>query len=373
MKTRAIETDVFIAGGGPAGLAAAIAARGAGFAVTVAEQGRAPVEKACGEGLLPDAVEALEKLGVRFVRGEAVPFRGIRFVDGRNGISAEAGFENGSGLAVRRTTLHARLADCARAAGAALLWEASADASGRSGLKCDGGEVHARWMIGADGHRSPIRRWAGVETELCCPRYGFRQHFQIAPWTDLVEVYWGESSQAAVTPTGSKEIGVAVLSRNPRMRLQSALKEMPALAARMAKAVPVSRERGAPCGLRRLARVRVGEVALIGDASGSVDPVTGEGLGLSFQQAIALAEALRRGELEQYERAHRHIGQAAERMSRWMLLLDSCPGLRRAALRALAAEPALFARLLKANFGQCSAGREMLRLGWHMARPSWRC
>ena len=49
-------TDVFVIGGGPAGLAAAIAARGRGFRVLVADGAQPPIDKACGEGLLPTGV-----------------------------------------------------------------------------------------------------------------------------------------------------------------------------------------------------------------------------------------------------------------------------------------------------------------------------
>jgi len=60
------ETDVFVIGGGPAGLAAAIAARRAGFDVVVADRSQPPIDKACGEGLMPDGLSALQRLGVSF-------------------------------------------------------------------------------------------------------------------------------------------------------------------------------------------------------------------------------------------------------------------------------------------------------------------
>ncbi|MGB8062426.1 MAG: FAD-binding protein, partial [Candidatus Sulfotelmatobacter sp.] len=47
-------TDVFVIGGGPAGLAAAIAARKCGLRVIVADAAQPPIDKACGEGLMPD-------------------------------------------------------------------------------------------------------------------------------------------------------------------------------------------------------------------------------------------------------------------------------------------------------------------------------
>src|SRR5215469_8902261 len=57
-------TDVLVIGGRPAGLAAAIAARKKGLRVTVADSAHPPIDKACGEGLLPDTVDALGDLGI---------------------------------------------------------------------------------------------------------------------------------------------------------------------------------------------------------------------------------------------------------------------------------------------------------------------
>ena len=74
------ETDVVIVGGGPAGLAASIAMRRKGLQVVVADRGRPPIDKVCGEGLMPDGVAALAGLGVTIPPDRSVPFRGIRFV-----------------------------------------------------------------------------------------------------------------------------------------------------------------------------------------------------------------------------------------------------------------------------------------------------
>lgn len=84
--------DLLVAGGGPAGLATAIHAARAGLDVVVAEPRPGPVDKACGEGLMPAAVHALADLGVA-VGGR--PLRGIRYVDAR--YEAEAHFRAGPG------------------------------------------------------------------------------------------------------------------------------------------------------------------------------------------------------------------------------------------------------------------------------------
>jgi flavin-dependent dehydrogenase len=121
---------------------------------------------------------------------------------------------------------------------------------------------------------------------------------------------------------------------------------------------------------RRLATVQLGKVALVGEASGSVDAVTGEGLSMAFHQAIALAEAMRAGSLQQYETAHRRIARLPRMMSTLMLAMDKHPRFRRRVFRALASEPDCFRRLLALHTGAISplnfGLRETVSLGWHL-------
>ena len=93
------ERDVVVVGAGPAGLAVAIGARRHGLAVTVADRRRPPLDKPCGEGLMPDAVARLEELGVSLDSVASAPFAGIRYLDGET--VADGLFPQGSGLGVR--------------------------------------------------------------------------------------------------------------------------------------------------------------------------------------------------------------------------------------------------------------------------------
>jgi flavin-dependent dehydrogenase len=175
--------------------------------------------------------------------------------------------------------------------------------------------------------------------------------------------------QAYVTPLSTEETCVALISRNPRMRLSEAWNEFPKLAERLANAELSSVERGAVTATCRLPRVYRGNVALTGDASGSVDAVTGEGLGLSFRQAIALAEALDAGKLEEYQSAHRRLARRPNTMARLLLLLDRCAPLRTRVLRGMAKDPDIFSRMLAAHAEEASpallAGTSA-RLGWQL-------
>ena len=71
--------DLVVAGGGPVGLATAIAARLAGMNVVVVEPRDGVIDKACGEGIMPAGVDALHSLGVRV---SGLPFSGVRYVCG---------------------------------------------------------------------------------------------------------------------------------------------------------------------------------------------------------------------------------------------------------------------------------------------------
>lgn len=66
---------VHILGAGPAGAAAAIAARSEGCAVTLIEKSRLPRHKVCGEFLSPEVCRLLEQLGVwqEFLRAAPAP------------------------------------------------------------------------------------------------------------------------------------------------------------------------------------------------------------------------------------------------------------------------------------------------------------
>jgi menaquinone-9 beta-reductase len=367
----AISTDIFIVGGGPAGLATAILAAQNGFRVAVADHNRPPIDKTCGEGLMPDALAALKVLGISVGGPDAVPFRGICFHDANGRARVQAEFRQGLGLGLRRTVLHARLAERAAEFGAMLWWGSRVNLEAGRQVFCQGRPVHCKWLIGADGESSPFRKWAALEqTRYEHIRFAARRHFHTAPWSDLVEVHWARDCQIVVAPVAPGELCVAVTSRNPRLRFHDALSQVPALASRLRDLPALDQVRGARAALRRLRRVYRGRFALVGDASGSVDPLTGEGLGLGFRQAAALVHAMKRDDLRSYQAAHDRFSAAPRLMSRLMLMMDAHPRLRRRALRILATEPLLFARLLNVNVGALPitnfGAAHALRFGWRM-------
>ena len=368
-----IKTDVFIVGGGPAGLATAIAIRKRGLRVVVADVAKPPIDKTCGEGLMPQTVAALKDFGVTLGPSQAIPFRGIRFIGEGNVATGE--FPTSYGMGIRRTTLHQALVQRAEEVGVQSLWGTRVISIDHGKVLLDSGKVQCRWIIGADGQSSLVRKWVGLDQgRPQASRFGFRQHFRVAPWTDFVEVHWGRQCQIVVTPVTPDEICLVVTSRSPQIRVKDALSQFPDIAGRLAGCQAVTKDLGAISALRILRKVRRGPIALVGDASGSVDSLTGEGLGLAFQQANALAEALAHDDLVRYEAAHRRINRPPEIMSRLLLAMENRAWLRRRVIDALAREPQLFGRLLAVHdgtFSPLSFGiGSFFRLGWRFLATS---
>jgi flavin-dependent dehydrogenase len=349
-------------------LAAAIAARKKGFQVTVADGAQPPIDKTCGEGLMPDTLAALRELGVEISASEGYAVRGVRFLGTKS--EAVAKFPSGPGIGMRRPVLHAKLVQAAQDCGVSLLWKTPVQGISEEGVAIAGGLVAAKWIIGADGIRSRVRRWSGLDTRTKYERrYAFRQHYRAKPWSDFMEVHWGENAQAYVTPVRADEVCVVLISRHPGMRLLSLHAEFPELARRLNQAADAGRERGATTMMRQLKNVYRGKVALIGDASGSVDAITGEGLCLSFRQAMALAESLGAGDLKEYQNAHRRLARRPTFMGRVMLLLDGHTATRERVMRALASQPDVFARLLAVHVGATSPAHFAATgalLGWRL-------
>jgi flavin-dependent dehydrogenase len=170
-----------------------------------------------------------------------------------------------------------------------------------------------------------------------------------------MEIYWSTSAQIYVTPVATDTVCVALISRDPHGRIEDALPRFPEIASRLEHADVVTSERGAITGTRWLHAVHRKNVVLIGDASGSVDAITGEGLCLAFQQAIALANALDQDDLSIYTAAHNRIARKPGFMATLMLALDSRPALRAAIFRTLTANPGIFREMLAMHVGDLRA------------------
>jgi flavin-dependent dehydrogenase len=341
--------DLAVVGGGPVGLGVAIRAAQRGLSAVVLDVRPLPRDKACGEGIMPLGVTELRALGLALPPGTGMPFRGIRYLDGET--RAQGRFPAGEGLGLRRTALVALLASRARALGAELRdgcrvadWERT-----RDGIRVNtsAGALEARLLVGADGLRSRVRRAAGLEAAPGRGRFGLRRHFRVSNAPDFVEVHWGEGIEAYVTPVARDEIGVALLHRGERGSFAELASRIPTLRALLAGAQPSSSVRGAGPFQQRARRRFADRIALVGDAAGYLDPLTGEGVSLGLRSAAALVDVVAAGEpLARYELAWRRLSARHFQITRLVLLLAASPALRRRSVRTLARHPELFDRFL---------------------------
>ncbi len=325
------DADLLVVGGGPGGLATALYARRQGLSVIVVDPREGPIDKACGEGLMPGGLAELTSLGVD---PAGMPFRGIAYVSEHR--RAQARFRNGPGRGVRRTTLHAALE--ARAKQQDTEWIRSKVTGVRQdahGVAAAG--VYARYLVAADGLHSPVRRAVGITATAGKPRrYGVRWHFKVPAWSDFVEVHWSRWGEAYVTPVEPDLVGVAILSSG-----RPDLAWFPWLARRLEGA---GRGQARGCGpLRQVVSRRVaGRVLLVGDAAGYEDALTGEGISLAVKQAAAAVDAIVKDTPASYEAAWHRVTRNYRLLTRALVLASTPPATRRAIVPASALLPPVF-------------------------------
>jgi flavin-dependent dehydrogenase len=259
-----------------------------------------------------------------------------------DGKVVEGRFADGDGLGVRRTELSRALGDEAGAAGVELRDLAVLAATPKSAaveLRTDAGVFEARLVIAADGLHSPLRRAAGLELPSNVPqRFGLRRHFAVEDPGELVEVHWAKGCEAYVTPVGEQCVNVAFLC-GKGARFDELLARFPHLSRRLGD--PVSDVRGAGPLLQRVRRRYAQRLALVGDAAGYVDAITGQGLSLAFRAAKLLAELLPRDlssdltpALSAYDRGLRAPWRRYSMPAQALVALSRKPALRKRAIRA---------------------------------------
>ena len=227
-------------------------------------------------------------------------------------------------------------------------------------IETDAGLVEARLIVGADGLNSSVRRHAGLELPARGRRrYGLRRHVRTAPWNDLVEVHWSDRAEAYVTPIARDCVNVAFLWHEhglpEKVSFDALLEDFPALRDHVRDAPAESEARGAgPLAQRVKARTAAG-IALIGDAAGYVDAITGQGLSLAFASAELLVRALPRDlrepglsrALRRYDASLRTQWLRYAVPARALVALAGQPRLRSGALRLIQRHPAWFRLLLR--------------------------
>ena len=345
MSSNQVDLDVLVVGAGPVGLATAIEAALAGFAVAVVEPRPDPVDKACGEGLMPSAVAGLARLGVD---PPGMDVHGIGYFAGRH--CAQARFPAGPGRGVRRTALHQALVARAGQIGVRrVLGRLAHVREDSTGVRASGPgwAERARWVVAADGLHSPVRRHLGLSGPSSVfdrarpARYGLRRHYRMAPWTDLVEVHWGSDAECYLTPVAPDLVGVALLGPAGPV-FADRLAGFPEVVARLEGGAPAGPVLGAGPLRQPVTARRRGRVLLVGDAAGYVDALTGEGIAVGLACARTLVDCLLREAPQDYDAAARAASRRYRVLTEALLAGTGVAPLRRALVPTCARLPGVF-------------------------------
>jgi flavin-dependent dehydrogenase len=332
--------DLLVAGGGPIGLATAIEGRLAGMEVVIVEPRESLIDKACGEGLMPEAVHLLHLLGVE---PSGIDFFGIRYLSGDRSIDAR--FTEGHGMGVRRTQLYEAMYQRAFELGVQWRKDKVCDVQ-QTSQWVEAAGLRSRYLVAADGLHSTVRTSLGLHANSTnARRYGVRQHFRVAPWSDLVEVHWLPHAELYVTPVSEEIVGIAVLGER-LLDLPAAIKALPVIAGKLSGAQVASEAMGAgPLRQKTSARTK-GRTLLVGDASGYVDALTGEGLRIGLSQAHAAVTAVINNDLNSYEREWFKITRSYRMLTSALLWASSHPPLRRLIVPSACAMPWAFQKIV---------------------------
>ncbi|MBV72020.1 MAG: hypothetical protein CMH52_11880 [Myxococcales bacterium] len=375
------KVDVVIVGGGPAGLACAISLAKRRMFVTVVDKKKWPIDKVCGEGLMPCGVDTLDRMGIfeNIASDSLRAFYGIRWICDQGAV-AQANFDSGVGYGIRRTGLSDALYQAAKDSPYVTLMESThllevktydshvdvtlRGLDGQYGMK-------AAVVIGADGRNSKVRKLLDMDGAPAVreKRWGARQHFRVAPWSNHVEVYWSNGIEAYVTPSSESRVEIAFLWDKSRFKPAKAgrnlvsglLKNFPQLERRLVGCETVSNQQATgPLAVQAKVPTQARAI-LLGDALGYVDGITGEGLSVALQQAELVAHELpilvrsnRLGadDLGGLGRRIFHIYWKSVRMVKLALVLARVPLLRRLAIRGLSRSPGLLTHFLESNMGK---------------------
>jgi geranylgeranyl reductase family protein len=348
--------DVVIAGAGPAGAAAALAACRAGARVLLLDRAGFPRDKACGDGVAAEAVDVLAGLGVRDVTAGFPEVDRLRLI-APGGATVARPLPRAAHTIPRRV-FDERLVRAAVEAGADLrrhTVRAIRDHGGPGPVVVDE-RFRAQVLIGADGAGSVIRRALGHPVNppghLAVAIRGY------APTTNRTEQVivtterrWPAYAWEFPLGDGTANVGYGeVLRGEPLSRAY--------LLERLADLLPGTE----PAGLRghhlplstwRPAPGR-GRTLLAGDALSLINPFTGEGIFyavLSGSLAGAAAAAGPERVAARYRAALRHRLGRHLRHSGFAARLTRRPGVVDAAVRAADQNAAVFHRMVELGLG----------------------
>lgn len=317
------DVEIAVVGAGPAGSTCAIHLLEHGHEVVILDQSEFPRDKPCGDGLTPDSVAMLERLGLGRVIADHQPILGGRIVQ-RHGreITKRFSVRPGrvtAGACVPRSVLDEALLAEALGRGARLVrarTEAPIVVDGvvrgvryRTGAGLE--DLRARYVVAADGATSRLRRALFGDGGMARDRsYAARAYFRTERVLDPVfDVYVPLEvdgrrvpGYAWVFPLSEHQanIGVGFFGSaggrhvSIRRAFESAVADL--CGGRRTRFGDIEQEGGlygSPLATRfSSARCRCDGIMFVGDAANTVDPLSGEGIAYAMRGAEMVADAV---------------------------------------------------------------------------------
>lgn len=367
-----VSKPVAVVGGGPVGSAVALLLHSQGLPVVMIDAG-ASQSKVCGEGILPAGWEVLEELGLASSIVKRSSIQGLVYrlptEDGWQSMTAPL---TRSAYGVKREHLFSAFRSELEARGIPLYPETTlTDVSFQSdrlelNIRSKKGgcrTVDCGFLVGADGLHSTVRRKTGLQGDgkRDYGRWGARCYFHSTEERHYVEVTLGRGLESYLTPLGESTYGLAFLWSPEQLgrplpgegpvfrRLLDLLppgfrEQIPSVESEFwggEKAIgPLQQEVPSPLHPS-------GRVALVGDAAGYFDALTGEGLCLGLRQAAALAHCLAQDKVERYPGLHRGIKWRHKLVVSGLLWLIHQPRLRQRVFTSLASAPEQFEAVIR--------------------------
>ncbi len=376
--------DLIIAGAGIAGSGSALALAPDGYRILLLDREIFPRHKPCGEGLMPQGADILEKFGVlpELLNQGAVPIHGLKF-HSRAGIVAAAGFpphpdgRPAHGIVMRRYELDNLLLQRAATVPNVTLrqgfhvteaLEENGVIRGIRGHSADGPleEIRAPLTLGTDGPLSVFHKVTGiVKLPASRKRYGLSGHLRgVTRTTDQIEIYHQNGYELYLAPANAGLTLVAVLLEEAAIKSHPGklidhyldfLRETPGFAPRIidAELIPPVGARG-PLAFTVTPVYRPG-LLLLGDSAGFLDPITGEGMTLALKCVMAAQPIIRaaferddfsESQLAPYAAAREALIQDIWQLTSMMLELNHFEWIADRAIQHLSHDPALFQKLL---------------------------
>ena len=189
-------------------------------------------------------------------------------------------------------------------------------------VHCSG--FQARYLAAADGLHSPVRAALGLaRSSGGARRWGIRRHHVMTPWSDCVEVYWSDDTEAYVTPVADDCVGVAILTSR-KGGFDAHLGAFPALQERVCGRAHGPDRAAGPLRQKVIGRT-AGHVLLVGDAAGYVDALRREGLGIAFGAAKLLVECVAADRPQDYDRRWRRMSRRYRLLTAAVLQATASP------------------------------------------------